>query len=88
MPQARHATRPKSDDGRPQRLQVPITDESLRRIDELAELVGRSRADIAGVLLEEGLNDADWVIRHITAPILKMQDRIRRLYKRPEGGNS
>lgn len=54
------------------RVQVMVDAEIVERIDELAELLGGSRSGLTARLIEEALNDNEWIIRHIAAPMRKM----------------
>ncbi len=47
------------------RITISVSPEAAAKIAELAELLGWSQSKMGGQLLEQGIEDAEWVIRVI-----------------------
>lgn len=53
------------------RVQVPLHPETVKRIDALADRFEIGRGRMAAMLLEEGLDDNEWVIQVVTSRFMK-----------------
>jgi uncharacterized protein (DUF2336 family) len=59
------------------RLQVPASPETVRKIEELAELLGMTPAQMSARLLEQAVSSDEWVIKFISVPL----DRVRKIIR-------
>lgn len=57
------------------RVQVIVSKETVKKIEELAELMDMSTSRMCARLLEEGINDNEWIIRKIAAPLRKIMKK-------------
>jgi hypothetical protein len=58
------------------RLQVVVDRGTAEKIEELSELLGASTSSVCAKLLTEAINDNEWFLRHIVAPVRRGLDRM------------
>ncbi len=61
---------------RRERLQVPLDQDVIRKIEELAAALGRSKASVASQLLADAVADHAWLIQNIAAPAKRLIERL------------
>ncbi len=61
---------------RRERLQVPLDQDVIRKIEELAAALGRSKASVASQLLADAVADHGWLIQNIAAPAKRLIERL------------
>lgn len=66
----RHAL-PIDDDQDSIRVQVPLTPETVRRIDELAERMKLPRGRMSALLVEAAIDDHEWIINAVTSKYMQ-----------------
>lgn len=52
------------------RVQVPLSVDTVRKIDELAARLKVGRGRMVAMLLEQGLEDNEWIIRFVTSGVM------------------
>ncbi len=63
-----------ADKERQQRVQIPLDDDTIRKIDEMAAKLGHTRASMTAMLVTSAVQDHGWIINNISVPIRKMAD--------------
>jgi len=59
------------------RVQVPLSAETVAKLDELAALMNVGRGRMAAMLLEEGVKDNEWLIRRLVSPLRALVEKWR-----------
>ncbi len=60
-----------SEQGEEIRVQVPLSADTVTKIDELAARMKVGRGRMAAMLLEEGIKDNEWIIRFVTSGVMR-----------------
>ena len=53
------------------RVQVPVSEEVVLKIDELAEKMNVGRGRMAAMLLETAIEDNEWIINCVTSKMME-----------------
>ena len=64
---------------RRQRLQVPLDEDIIERIDRMAEKLGHSQSQMASLLLTAAVRDNEWLVNTVSVPLRRMLDAFDKL---------
>jgi predicted transcriptional regulator len=56
------------------RVQVIVDRSTAKRIEELAKVMNTSMSRMAAALLEAGIEDNEWIIKNVSAPVRRLVD--------------
>lgn len=62
---------PVDDDQDSIRVQVPLTPETIHKIDELAARMKLSRGRMSALLVEAAIEDHEWIIKAVTSKFME-----------------
>lgn len=54
------------------KVQVYLPPETIQKLDELAKLLGGTRAGVATFCIEETIRDKGWLFKHVAAPVRQL----------------